>query len=452
MNGLQSQMVELKNEIDSRQRDCSYLTYFRDKCAELEMEHQQELQRMRSDIEALSAQLVDSNETSIQHDQLVRESNSLQNTILELSNQNEILQKAILSYQDEVEQLQQELSASKFQSKTPVSHSLQKQVVQKTLEATKASDALKQRTADFKRLENQYVEERIRLTEQTTELFTQIGKLKGQNSNLEQSLFDKEQMIDRLRQSLQEVRENLVAKSQIAQTMEAKNASLSQAWEKYREDSTAREKKLAEELNTIKRNSQKQRNQLQQCEHQLAWHREELEKLRGKAEILLKERDTLRQDTEDLGNKLSSFAGEKSALCEVLKKLQDDLSLKTGRLAEVEDNYRKLNHAYQNLKTYNEDLTKQYQTARKHLENYKELVEFKRQTINTVKLARKCAEESRQRERDYEQKVADQKRIIGHLEEDRVKLMEKMQDYHRDSLILNRRLEHYQQAYDDSRR
>lgn len=65
--------------------------------------------------------------------------------------------------------------------------------------------------------------------------------------------------------------------------------SLSQAWEKYREDSTAREKKLAEELNTIKRNSQKQRNQLQQCEHQLAWHREELEKLRGKAEILLKE-------------------------------------------------------------------------------------------------------------------------------------------------------------------
>ncbi|XP_001652593.3 ELKS/Rab6-interacting/CAST family member 1 isoform X3 [Aedes aegypti] len=505
MNGLQSQMVELKNEIDSRQRDCSYLTYFRDKCAELEMEHQQELQRMRSDIEALSAQLVDSNETSIQHEQLVRESNSLQNTILELSNQNEILQKAILSYQDEVEQLQQELSASKFQftnlnqelenlktlcsekdskiisinsereklqgdlnlhkrmckcgfntnlkerSKTPVSHSLQKQVVQKTLEATKASDALKQRTADFKRLENQYVEERIRLTEQTTELFTQIGKLKGQNSNLEQSLFDKEQMIDRLRQSLQEVRENLVAKSQIAQTMEAKNASLSQAWEKYREDSTAREKKLAEELNTIKRNSQKQRNQLQQCEHQLAWHREELEKLRGKAEILLKERDTLRQDTEDLGNKLSSFAGEKSALCEVLKKLQDDLSLKTGRLAEVEDNYRKLNHAYQNLKTYNEDLTKQYQTARKHLENYKELVEFKRQTINTVKLARKCAEESRQRERDYEQKVADQKRIIGHLEEDRVKLMEKMQDYHRDSLILNRRLEHYQQAYDDSR-
>lgn len=123
-----------------------------------------------------------------------------------------------------------------------------------------------------------------------------------------------------------------------------------------------------------------------------------------------------------------------------------------SRLQEVEDNYRKLNHAYQNLKTYNEDLTKQYQTARKHLENYQELVEFKRQTINTVKLARKCAEESRQRERDYEQKVADQKRIIGHLEEDRVKLMEKMQDYHRDSLILNRRLEHYQQAYDDSRR
>ncbi|XP_029708981.2 myosin heavy chain, cardiac muscle isoform-like [Aedes albopictus] len=506
MSGLQSQMAELKNEIDSRQRDCSYLTYFRDKCAELEMEHQQELQRMRSDIEALSAQLVDSKETSIQHEQLMRESNTLQNTILELSNQNEILQKAIQSYQDEVEQLQQELSTSKFQftnlnqeletqkalcsekdskiisinsereklqgdlnlhkrmckcgfntnlkerSKTPVSHSLQKQVVQKTLEATKAADALKQRTADFKKLENQYVEERIRLTEQTTELFTQIGKLKGKNSNLEQSLFHKEEMIERLRQNLHEVSERLVAKSEIAQSMEAKNTSLSQAWDKYREDSTAREKKLVEELNSIKRNSQNQRNQLQQCEHQLAWHREELEKLRGKTETLLKERDSLRQDAEDLGNKLSGFAGKESAYCELLKKLQDDFSQKTGRLAEVEDNYRKLSHAYQNLKTFNEDLTKQYQTARNHLENYKELVEFKRQTINTVKLARKCAEESRQRERDYEQKVAEQKRIITQQQEDLVKLMDKMQDYHRDSLILNRRLQDYQQTYDDGRR
>lgn len=118
----------------------------------------------------------------------------------------------------------------------------------------------------------------------------------------------------------------------------------------------------------------------------------------------------------------------------------------------MEDNYRKLSHAYQNLKTFNEDLTKQYQTARNHLENYKELVEFKRQTINTVKLARKCAEESRQRERDYEQKVAEQKRIITQQQEDLVKLMDKMQDYHRDSLILNRRLQDYQQTYDDSRR
>ncbi|XP_062547454.1 myosin-9-like isoform X4 [Armigeres subalbatus] len=506
MNNMQSQMAELKKEIDSRQRDCSYYTFFRHKCAELEMEHQQELQRMRSDIEALSAQLMDDKEASIQHDQLVRESNNLQNTILELSNQNEMLQKEVQSYQNEVENLQQEYSTSKFQftnlnqelenlkalcsekdskiislnserdklqgdlnlhkrmckcgfntnvkerSKTPVSHSLQKQVVQKTLEATKASDALKQRTADFKRLENQYVEERIRLTQQTTELFTQIGKLTGRNSNLEQSLSYKEEQIERLQQNVQEIRSRLTAKSEIAQTMEAKNASLSQAWEKYREDATAREKKLIDELNSIKRDSLNQQTQLQQCEHQLAWHREELDKLRDKADSLLKERDTLRQQTEEMSNKLSCSAGEKSASCEVIKQLLEEVSFKKGRLAEIEDNYRKLSHAYQNMKTYNEDLTKQYQTARNHLENYKELVEFKRQTINTLKLARKCAEESRQRERDYEQKVADQKRIIAQLKEDRVKLMEKMQEYHRDSLILNRRLEDYQHTYEDNRR
>uniref|UniRef100_A0A1Q3G4Z3 Putative myosin class ii heavy chain n=1 Tax=Culex tarsalis TaxID=7177 RepID=A0A1Q3G4Z3_CULTA len=506
MKSLQVQMADFQREIASRQRDREYLTYFREKCAELEMEHQLELGRMRDEIESLSGQLAGFSETSVQHEQLLRESNTLQNTIQELQNHNDVLQKAIQSHEDSIEQLQQELSTSKFQfgnlnqelenlkascsekdskiislnaekeklqgdlslhkrmckcnfnttlkerSKTPVSHSLQKQVVQKSLEATKAADALKQKTAEFKKLEAQYVEERVRLTEQTTDLFTQLGKLKGKNSNLEQSLFNKEELIERLQQNLRDVTQRLTAKSEIAQTMETRSASLSQKLDKIREDSTAREKRLSEELNTIRRSSQDQQNQLQQCENQLAWHREELKELRGKAEAVLKERNSLRQQTSDLTSKLSIAAGKESALCEVLKQLQDELSNKTSRLAEVEDNYRKISHAYQNLRVFNEDLAKQNHAARVHLENYKALVEFKRQTINTVELGRKCAEESRARERLLEQKIAEQKRLIGQLREDRVKLMEKLQDYHKDSLILNQTIEGYQQAYDDSRR
>uniref|UniRef100_A0A1Q3FNZ2 Putative myosin class ii heavy chain n=1 Tax=Culex tarsalis TaxID=7177 RepID=A0A1Q3FNZ2_CULTA len=506
MKSLQVQMADFQREIASRQRDREYLTYFREKCAELEMEHQLELGRMRDEIESLSGQLAGFSETSVQHEQLLRESNTLQNTIQELQNHNDVLQKAIQSHEDSIEQLQQELSTSKFQfgnlnqelenlkascsekdskiislnaekeklqgdlslhkrmckcnfnttlkerSKTPVSHSLQKQVVQKSLEATKAADALKQKTAEFKKLEAQYVEERVRLTEQTTDLFTQLGKLKGKNSNLEQSLFNKEELIERLQQNLRDVTQRLTAKSEIAQTMETRSASLSQKLDKIREDSTAREKRLSEELNTIRRSSQDQQNQLQQCENQLAWHREELKELRGKAEAVLKERNSLRQQTSDLTSKLSIAAGKESALCEVLKQLQDELSNKTSRLAEVEDNYRKISHAYQNLRVFNEDLAKQNHAARVHLENYKALVEFKRQTINTVELGRKCAEESRARERLLEQKISEQKRLIGQLREDRVKLMEKLQDYHKDSLILNQTIEGYQQAYDDSRR
>ncbi|XP_039433688.1 putative uncharacterized protein MYH16 isoform X3 [Culex pipiens pallens] len=506
MKSLQAQMADFQREIASRQRDREYLTYFREKCAELEMEHQLELQRMRDEIESLSGQLAGYSETSVQHEQLLRESNTLQNTIQELQNHNDVLQKAIQSHEESIEQLQQELSTSKFQfgninqelenlkascsekdskiislnvereklqgdlslhkrmckcnfntnvkerSKTPVSHSLQKQVVQKSLEATKAADALKQKTAELKKLETQYVEERIRLTEQTTDLFTQIGKLKGKNSNLEQSLFNKEELIERLQQNLRDLTQRLTAKSEIAQTMETRSVNLSQKLDKIREDSTAREKRLSEELNTIRRSSQDQQNQLQQCENQLAWHREELKELRGKAEAVLKERNSLRQQTSDLTSKLSIAAGKESALCEVLKQLQDELSTKTSRLAEVEDNYRKISHAYQNLRVFNEDLAKQNQAARVHLENYKALVEFKRQTINTVELGRKCAEESRARERLLEQKIAEQKRLIGQLREDRVKLMDKLQDYHKDSLILNQTIEGYQQTYDDSRR
>lgn len=88
MKSLQAQMADFQREIASRQRDREYLTYFREKCAELvsrkltsppswsyrnalsirgdlrqEMEHQLELQRMRDEIESLSGQLAGYSET-----------------------------------------------------------------------------------------------------------------------------------------------------------------------------------------------------------------------------------------------------------------------------------------------------------------------------------------------------------------------------------------------------
>ncbi|XP_055643669.1 centrosomal protein of 290 kDa-like isoform X3 [Toxorhynchites rutilus septentrionalis] len=502
---LRSQMAKIRSEvISTRQCNGDYLSLVREKCAEMEMEHQKELQRMRDEIESLSIQLVGSSEMSNQHEQLLRESNTLQNTILELSNQNEVLQKAIQSYEANIEQLQQELSSFNFEcgnlnreieilrascsekdnkitclnsereklladfnlhrrmckcgfnnsvkerAKTPVSHSLQKQLVQKSLEATKAADALRQKSLDFKKLENQYVAERIRLTEQTTELFTQIGELKGKNSNLEQSLFHKEELIERLQQSLRDVNRSLADKSEIAKTTEVKNASLSKMLEKFQEDSTVREKKLAEELNNTRRSSQDQRNKLQQTENQLALLREEIETLRGKCESLLTEKNTLKDETTELNRQLFGSIGKESALCEMLKQLQEDLSSKTSCLGEVEENYRKVSQAYRNLKSYNEDVTKQYQMAKRYLMDYNKLADFKRQATTTIEEARKCAVESRQRERIYEQKVAEQTAFIVQLKEDRVRLIEKLQDYHRDLLILNQKLD--QQAYDDRRR
>ncbi|XP_055545663.1 uncharacterized protein LOC129730389 isoform X3 [Wyeomyia smithii] len=506
LNSLQAQMVDVQKEIISRQRDRDYLSYFRKKCAEMDAEHQQELQRMRDEIESLSVQLGSCNEQTIQHEQWLQESNELQNTVAELETHNDILQKAMQSYGDSIEQLQQELSAMKFQcenltkdvstlnsscsekdskiislnaekeklladlslhkrmckcgfnnslkerSKTPVSHSLQKQVVQKTLEATKAADALKQKTFEFKKLETQYVEERVRLTEQSTELFIQIGKLKGKNSNLEQCLSHKEDLIERLQQNLRDVNQRLAAKSETAHNMETKNANLSQLLEKFREDSTVREKKLTEELNSIRRSSQDHKNQLQHCENQLVNYRKELETLREKADDLLKERDTLRQQAQDFGEKLECSAGKESALCEVLKKLEEEVSFKSKRLAEVEADYREIYQAYQHLKGFNEDLVKQSQITRIQQDNYRKLVEFKRQTLNTLELGRKCAEESRNRERVFQQRIEEQKRMITKLKEDRIKIMGKLYEYHRDSVILTRKLEDYHHMCSESHR
>ncbi|XP_055545664.1 centromere protein F-like isoform X4 [Wyeomyia smithii] len=394
LNSLQAQMVDVQKEIISRQRDRDYLSYFRKKCAEMDAEHQQELQRMRDEIESLSVQLGSCNEQTIQHEQWLQESNELQNTVAELETHNDILQKAMQSYGDSIEQLQQELSAMKFQ----------------------------------------------------------IGKLKGKNSNLEQCLSHKEDLIERLQQNLRDVNQRLAAKSETAHNMETKNANLSQLLEKFREDSTVREKKLTEELNSIRRSSQDHKNQLQHCENQLVNYRKELETLREKADDLLKERDTLRQQAQDFGEKLECSAGKESALCEVLKKLEEEVSFKSKRLAEVEADYREIYQAYQHLKGFNEDLVKQSQITRIQQDNYRKLVEFKRQTLNTLELGRKCAEESRNRERVFQQRIEEQKRMITKLKEDRIKIMGKLYEYHRDSVILTRKLEDYHHMCSESHR
>uniref|UniRef100_A0A1Y9HEP0 Uncharacterized protein n=1 Tax=Anopheles funestus TaxID=62324 RepID=A0A1Y9HEP0_ANOFN len=534
---LQDQMNGVRGEIVSRQQDLGHLSYFREKCAEMERlheleisqqrsKHSNELKQLRREIESLSNQLAGSADTTKQHEQMVESLATLQTTILKLDEHNRLLQKTIQSYQDNSVQLEQQLggtqhqlgtvrqeleelrarsdeqeskieslktdkerisgellmqrrmckcgfntnsaSGSRERAKVPLSHSLQKQLAQKTLEATRIQEELTQRTEEWKRRETEYVNHRIRATEQATELIEQLSELKGRFGNVEQVAHMKDELIDRLQQSLRDINRKLTIKQDQFTELEAKNVNLSDALERARQEALLCEKRCAEELSNARRCSMDQKNQLQQYERQINRLRVEVDALREKCDQISSERDVLRDECQDLRERLAKYEGKESALCEVVKSNQDELAIKASRVLELEETNRKLSQNYEQLKDFHEDLSKQYRLTQHELEQLREcskkLLDFKQQTLSTKELTRKSVTEWKEREAQYCQEIGRLKKRTELLEQDRSKLIGKLNAYHRDNTILARCMQQSQppqqqqppsrqhSPYDDNRR
>ncbi|XP_058056568.1 uncharacterized protein LOC131207949 [Anopheles bellator] len=527
---MQDQMNSVRCEIVSRQQDLGHLSFFREKCAEMERIHEVELSQQRSkhsnelkdlrrEIEQLSNQLATSMDSSKHHEQTVQELATLQATILELGEHNEVLQKTIQSYQDSIVQLEQQFGASDHQlsgakleleelrsrcneqenkigslkadkdrliselatqrrmckcgfnngsgsrerAKTPLSHSLQKQLDAKTREASRAQEELLQRCEEWKKREAEYVAQRVQATEQATRLIEQLSELKGRNSILEQSIFTKCELLDRLQHNLRDVNRKLAMKLDLLTEVDTKNANLADALEKARKDALMCEKRCMEELSNVRRSSMDQKNQLQQYESQNGRLRTEVDALREKCEHIANEREVLKDETQELRERLATFEGKESALCEVVKSNQNELAIKSSRLLELEETNRKLSQNYQQVQSFSADLNKQCQRAQLELEQMKEctskLLEFKQQTLNTKDITRKSIAEWKDREARYNQEILRLKKRTEMLEQDRTKLVTKLQGYHRDNTILSRRMHQTQQQpsrqhspYDENRR
>ncbi|XP_040162007.1 golgin subfamily B member 1-like isoform X8 [Anopheles arabiensis] len=515
---LQDQMNGVRGEIESRQQDLGHLSYFREKCAEMERlhelelsqqrsKHSSELKQLRREIESLSNQLAGSADTGRQHEQMVESLATLQTTITKLDEHNRLLQKTIQSYQENRVQLEQQLggsqqqldvvrheldelkgrsdeqerrieslrtekdrlagelmmqrkmckcghstatgSGSRERAKVPLSHSLQKQLAQKTLEVTRVQEELLQRTEEWKRRETEYVSHRVRATEQATGLIEQLSELKGRFGNVEQAAQMKDELIDRLQQSLRDVTRKFTTRQAQLTELEAKNVNLSDALDKARQEALLCEKRCTEEQSNARRCSIDQKNQLQQYERQINRLRAEVDALREKCDQISSERDVLRDECQSLRERLAKYEGKESALCEVVKSNQDELAIKASRVLELEETNRKLSQNYQQLKELHDSVTKQYQLAQLELEQLrdcsKKLAEFKQQTLSTKELTRKSVTEWKEREAQYCQEIGRLKKRTELLEQDRSKLIGKLNAYHRDNTILARRMQQSQQ-------
>ncbi|XP_050083769.1 uncharacterized protein LOC126570223 isoform X2 [Anopheles aquasalis] len=531
---MQEQLNGVRSEIVSRQQDLGHLSFFREKCAEMERihevelcqqrtKHSNELKELRREIEHLSNQLADSVDSSKQHEQTVEQLATLQATILELGEHNKVLEKTIQSYQDSIVQLEQQLggsehrlsimkqeldelrvrctgqenkigslrtekdrvatelsthrrmckcgfnngTSSRERAKTPLSHSLQKQLDQKTREATRAQEELVQRCEDWKKREAEYVEHRILSTEQTTKLIEQLSELKGRNSILEQSMYAKSELLDRLQHNLRDVNRKLASKQEQLTEVERKYASAVDSLEKAQKDALVCEKRCMEELSNVRRCSMDQKNQLQQYETQIGRLRVEVNELMQRCEHITNERDEVRTEMHGLRERLASYEGKESALCEVVKANQDELAIKSTRLLELEETNLKLSSSLQQVQSLSEGLSKQYHHAQAELDQVREmsakLMEFKQQTLTTKDLTRKSLAEWKEREACYNQEILRLKKRTEMLEQDRTKLVSKLHGYHRDNTLLSRKMQQQQQhlqqppsrqhsPYDDNRR
>ncbi|XP_041777076.1 golgin subfamily B member 1-like isoform X2 [Anopheles merus] len=469
--------------------------------------HSSELKQLRREIESLSNQLAGSADTGRQHEQMVESLATLQTTITKLDEHNRLLQKTIQSYQENRVQLEQQLggsqqqldvvrheldelkgrsdeqerrieslrtekdrlagelmmqrkmckcghstatgSGSRERAKVPLSHSLQKQLAQKTLEVTRVQEELLQRTEEWKRRETEYVSHRVRATEQATGLIEQLSELKGRFGNVEQAAQMKDELIDRLQQSLREVTRKFTTRQAQLTELEAKNVNLSDALDKVRQEALLCEKRCTEEQSNARRCSMDQKNQLQQYERQINRLRAEVDALREKCDQISSERDVLRDECQSLRERLAKYEGKESALCEVVKSNQDELAMKASRVLDLEETNRKLSQNYQQLKELHDSVTEQYQLAQLELEQLrdcsKKLAEFKQQTLSTKELTRKSVTEWKEREAQYCQEIGRLKKRTELLEQDRSKLIGKLNAYHRDNTILARRMQQSQQ-------
>ncbi|XP_053672479.1 cingulin-like [Anopheles nili] len=509
MNGIRSEIASRQQDLGHLnyfREKCAEM----ERLHELEMsqqrsKHSSELKQLRREIESLSNQLACSADTSKQHEETVESLATLQTTILKLDEHNRVLQKAILSYQESIVQLEQQLGGSQHQletvrqeldelrarceeqegkistlradkdrisgellmqrkmckcgfnangsgsrerAKTPLSHSLQKQLAQKSLELKRAQDELEQRNDEWKAREAEYVSHRVRTTEQTTELIEQVSELKGRLGNVEQSVHMKDELIERLQQNLRDVNRKLAGKQDQLSDVESKSVHLSDALERARQEALGCEKRCTEELSNMRRSSMDQRNQLQQYERQINRLRVELDGLREKCDQISNERDVLRAECQGQRERLATHEGKESALCEVVKSNQDELTIKASRVLELEEGYRKLSNAHQQLKSSHEDLSKQFRLGQQELDRLREssrkLLEFKQQTLSTKELTRKTIAEWKEREAQYMQEIGRMKKRTELLEQDRSKLVSKLNAYHRDNMILTRHMQQSQ--------
>ncbi|KAL7044151.1 hypothetical protein ACKWTF_001803 [Chironomus riparius] len=292
------QQQQIEKEISNRERDINCLKHYRGRCVEIEAEYLDKMasQKMKSDttikeleseITALTEQLIQSHTQGTHHEELMKQTAVLQNSMQDLESQNDILRKTIESYEARFGELQVNLDTIQFENgsllmeienlKSDVSdknkriselsvdqqrietehemlkkscncsaknsptrtsstvmqiNDLKTKLMNKSLESSKATEALKRKTLQYEKLQKTAFEEKSKLREECLKSIQIIGELKSKASLLEMRVREQN---DEVTTSKDKLNQNLAKLVAIESELDSKSAKL--------EDLTTREEK-----------------------------------------------------------------------------------------------------------------------------------------------------------------------------------------------------------------
>ena len=140
----------------------------------------------------------------------------------------------------------------------------------------------------------------------------------------------------------------------------------------------------------------------------------------------------LRSELLDYKGHAAVAEGRESAICDILKTMQEELNLKSNRICDLEENYQKCNQDLQEVKEYNEELAKEYKKLNNQYNKIygscKSLLEFKKQTTNTLQIAKKTEAEAKEREDQYVDRIQQLEQQMDSLLVDKRKVIYKYID------------------------